>query len=205
MRHRQVCSAPGRRVLPTLALGALVFALALGGCGGSGGDSTGGGTDGGATAAAGTSATSVGGAGQAPSGETGTTAGANGAGAKKKVNADAAIAAGACGPQLDEFLADLEGLRRNLVVGVSYEQYVSELGVLRKLYDRIPVEGMSLACLSGAADSAEQSFDGYLQAANTWGDCVADSECETAEVEPKLQHKWGLAAQQLKRAQTAAG
>ncbi len=182
-----------------------MFALALGGCGGgSSGQSTGGGTTAGTAAAAKSSpaagdpsATAHPGAKESGS----ATDSPKGA----KANANAVIDAGPCGPQLDQFLADLGGLRKNLVVGVSYEQYVSELGVLRKIYDRIPVDAMSFACLSGAAESAEQSFDGYLAAANTWGDCVSDSACETTEIEPKLQSRWKLSARQLKRAQAAAG
>ncbi len=89
------------------------------------------------------------------------------------------------------------------MIGVSYEQYVSELGTVRKSYERLPIEKLDLACVSGPATSAEESFDGYLAAANTWGDCVSESGCETSALEPKLRRKWQLAAKQLAEAQQA--
>ena len=108
-----------------------------------------------------------------------------------------------CAPQLGGFVEALEHLRRSLVIGVSYEQYVSELGTVRESYQQIPVAELDLACVSGPATSAEESFDGYLAAANAWGDCVSESGCETASLEPKLQHKWRVAAKQLREAQAA--
>jgi hypothetical protein len=112
-------------------------------------------------------------------------------------------AAAACSSQLGGFLAGLEHLRRSLAIGVSYEQYVSELGTLRRSYERVPVGRLDLACVAGAASSAEQSFDGYLAAANTWGDCVSEAGCETAELEPQLQRKWRAAAKRLAAAKRA--
>jgi len=109
----------------------------------------------------------------------------------------------ACAGHLNGFLDQLEHLRRNLAIGVSYEQYVAELGTVRRSYEAVPVADLDLACLSGAAASAESAFDGYLAAANTWGDCVSDAGCETAALEPELQHLWRLAANQLAAARQA--
>lgn len=83
------------------------------------------------------------------------------------------------------------------MIGVSYEQYVAELDTVRDSYHRVPVGELDLACVSGPANSAERSFDGYLAAANTWGECVSEAGCETATLEPKLQRKWRAAAKQL--------
>jgi hypothetical protein len=109
----------------------------------------------------------------------------------------------ACSSHLTGFLDQLDRLRRSLVVGVSYEQYVSELGTVRRSYEQVPVAKLDLACVSGPADSAEQSFDSYLRAANTWGNCVSESGCETSALEPKLRRKWQIAARQLKEAEKA--
>jgi hypothetical protein len=109
----------------------------------------------------------------------------------------------ACSSHLAPFLDQLEHLRRSLVVGVSYEQYVSELGTVRKSYEQVPVGKLDLACVSGPANSAERSFDGYLAAANTWGDCVSESGCETAALEPKLRRQWQIAARSLAEAEKA--
>jgi hypothetical protein len=109
----------------------------------------------------------------------------------------------ACARGLTGFVEQLEHLRRSLVIGVSYEQYVSELGTVRKSYERVPVGKLDLPCVSGPATSAEESFDGYLAAANAWGDCVSESGCETASLEPKLQRKWLVAAKLLAEARRA--
>ena len=91
------------------------------------------------------------------------------------------------------------------MIGVSYEQYVAELATVRRTYQRVPVGELDLACVSGPASRAERSFDGYLAAANTWGDCVSEAGCETTTLEPKLQRKWRAAARQLAAAQQALG
>jgi hypothetical protein len=123
---------------------------------------------------------------------------ANGAGGPTVVNPTEP--AGACASQLSGLLKALEHLRRSLVIGVSYEQYVSELGTVRESYQGIPVAQLDLACVTGPASSAEESFDGYLAAANTWGACVSEDGCETATLEPKLQRRWQLAAGHLAEA-----
>ena len=109
----------------------------------------------------------------------------------------------ACARGLTGLVEQLEHLRRSLVIGVSYEQYVSELGTVRRSYERVPVGKLDLACVSGPATSAEESFDGYLAAANDWGDCVSQSGCETASLEPKLQRRWLVAAKLLAEARRA--
>jgi hypothetical protein len=63
------------------------------------------------------------------------------------------------------------------------------------------VGSLSFACLSGPAAAGEESFDGYLAAANVWGDCVSEAGCETPSLEPRLQREWRIAAKQLREAQ----
>jgi hypothetical protein len=114
-----------------------------------------------------------------------------------------AAAATTCSTGLGDFLAQLEHLRRSLAIGVSYEQYVAELGTVRGSYRRVPVAKLDLACVSGPASSAESSFDGYLAAANAWGECVSEAGCETAALEPRLQREWRAAAKRLAAAKQA--
>jgi hypothetical protein len=165
-----------------------VLALGVGACGGgSGGDTSGAGTT--ATPPPSTTDTTT-------AEETGTTA--------KTGNATEPAAAGAassCASHLEPLLDQLDHLRKSLVIGVSYEQYVAELETVRRTYANIPVGELDLACLSGAAAGAEESFDGYLAAANTWGDCVSETGCETVSLEPKLQRMWKAAAAKLRAAQ----
>jgi hypothetical protein len=108
----------------------------------------------------------------------------------------------ACASHLAPLFDQLDHLRKSLVVGVSYEQYVAELETVRRTYAKVPVDELDFACLSGAAAEAEESFDGYLAAANTWGDCVSEAGCETASLEPKLQRKWKAAAAKLREARS---
>jgi hypothetical protein len=180
--HRPLCSAPGRRArLAPLLAAAIALALALPGCGSQ--------------------------APAAPQPTDATTAGATestpGGIAESASRGKPASPSPACSSHLTGFLDQLEHLRRSLVVGVSYEQYVSELGTVRRSYEQVPVGKLDLACVSGPANSAEQSFDTYLAAANTWGDCVSEAGCETSALEPKLRRRWQLAAQFLAEAKEA--
>jgi hypothetical protein len=175
--HRPLCSALGRRIrLAPLALAGLALGLALPACG------------------------SQAPAAPEPSAETTTLSSGEPTLKTKPTTAPTACARGLAG-----LLEQLEHLRRSLVIGVSYEQYVSELGTVRKSYEQVPVGKLDLACVSGPATSAEESFDGYLAAANAWGDCVSESGCETASLEPKLQHKWRVSAKLLANARQALG
>lgn len=178
--HRPLCSAHGRRarLAPLLAAAIALLALALPGCGSE------------APAASQP-------AGSTTTGSTRTHAEVQGAPAGKPT------ASATCSAQLSGFLDQLEHLRRSLVIGVSYEQYVSELGTVRRSYEQIPVGELGLACVAGAANNAEQSFDGYLAAANAWGDCVSERGCETSALEPELRRKWRLAASHLADARNA--
>lgn len=122
---------------------------------------------------------------------------------KPAPTAKPAAKSASCASHLSGFLDQLEHLRRSLVIGVSYEQYVAELGTVRRSYEQVPVGRLDLACVSGAASRAEESFDGYLAAANAWGDCVSEAGCETAALEPKLQREWRAAAKRLAAAKQA--
>jgi hypothetical protein len=175
-RHRRFCSALGRRRrFAPLAAAALALALALPACGSEA-----------PAAPEPTDATLT-----APSPE------------PPSRSKPATTAASPCAHGLGGFLAQLEHLRRSLAIGVSYEQYVAELGTVREAYQQVPVGELDLACVSGPADSAERSFDGYLAAANAWGNCVSEAGCETASLEPKLQGMWRLAAKLLAAAKRA--
>jgi hypothetical protein len=173
-----------------LALFGIALALGAGACGGGSGDgSTGGGTAGSTATAADTTSS------------TGTTTSTDETTARSKQEGTPKGTTASCSSQLGGFLDDLDGLRKSLVIGVSYEQYVAELGTLRRSYEKLPVDRFDFACLSGPATSAEESFDGYLAAANTWGDCVSEEGCETAALEPRLQREWHAAARLLRHAQ----
>ncbi|HEX8753184.1 MAG TPA: hypothetical protein VF731_07195 [Solirubrobacterales bacterium] len=108
-----------------------------------------------------------------------------------------------CETQLSGFLSALQTLRRRLVAGVTYEQYVSEIEAIRSAYEAVPVAKLDVACLTRAGSPAESSFNTYIEAGNDWGECVGTAGCEATTVEPVLQRRWRLASKALSEAQAA--
>jgi hypothetical protein len=111
--------------------------------------------------------------------------------------------ASTCETQVQAFVGSLDRLRRRLVAGVTYEQYVSEIEGIRSAYRAVPVEKLDVECLTQVGGPAESSFNTYIEAGNDWGDCVGTAGCEAATVEPVLQRRWRLAAKALSEAQAA--
>ncbi len=110
-------------------------------------------------------------------------------------------AASGCPRQLSVFVKELRALRRQLAVGLSYEQYAAAVEDLRGGYDEIPVERIALDCLAAAGTPAEDALNKYIDGANAWGECLADAACTTATIEPVLQRKWRVASRYLSEAQ----
>ncbi len=108
---------------------------------------------------------------------------------------------GACRQELRGFLAAMGSLRTRLARGLSYEDYLREVRQLRSAYDRIDAARLPIGCLLASGTPAERAFNLYVDAANAWGDCLATASCETAAIEPRLQHSWARASAQLTRAQ----
>jgi hypothetical protein len=106
----------------------------------------------------------------------------------------------ACPARLDAFVGSLDSLRRQLAVGLDYDQYAIRVKALRGGYERLPIERLDLACLAASGTPGEHAFNKYIDAANAWGECLADASCDTATIEPVLQHKWRLASHSLSEA-----
>jgi hypothetical protein len=115
--------------------------------------------------------------------------------------AEAAAAARPCPARVDGFLDSLDALRRQLAVGLSYEQYVAKVQELRASYDQIPVGHLTIGCLARAGTPGERALNRYIDATNSWGECLADASCTTAAVEPILQRKWRVASRFLSEGQ----
>jgi hypothetical protein len=49
---------------------------------------------------------------------------------------------------------------------------------------------------------SEQALNEYIDAANAWGECLADAACTTASIEPILQRKWRMASRLLSEVQS---
>jgi hypothetical protein len=99
-----------------------------------------------------------------------------------------------CPSQVNAFVKSLDSLRGQLAAGLSYEQYAAKIKGLRAAYDGIPVGRLSIGCLTSAGTAGESALDKYIDAANDWGECLADASCSTASIEPVLQRKWRLAS-----------
>jgi hypothetical protein len=78
---------------------------------------------------------------------------------------------------------------------------VVRVRAIRDAYEAVPVKRMGASCLNGAAGDAEDAFNQYLRAANTWGDCAGTAGCAASEIEGKLQRRWRFASKSLDEAQ----
>jgi hypothetical protein len=121
-----------------------------------------------------------------------------------RASADAASGPGLqgrrCQGQVGGFIGSMDALRRRLVVGLAYEQYVQEVEGVRAAYERIPTDELAIACLTGVGTPGEKGFNVYIDAGNEWGECVGEAGYESTTVEPVLQRKWRLASRYLSEA-----
>jgi hypothetical protein len=102
---------------------------------------------------------------------------------------------------LRPFVGSMAKLRTDLARGLSYDDYLREVQRVRAIYARIDADKLTAGCLLAAGGPAERALNLYIDATNTWGDCLATVSCSTRTVEPKLQRKWALAAHQVTVAQ----
>jgi hypothetical protein len=106
-----------------------------------------------------------------------------------------------CQSQLGGFVGSMDGLRRRLAVGVTYDQYVAEVRGIRSTYGEIPTDRLQIECLTAVAAPGERAFNRYIEAANDWGECVSQLGCGSAEIEPVLQRRWRIASHFLSEAE----
>ncbi|HEU4737622.1 MAG TPA: hypothetical protein VFS54_00930 [Solirubrobacterales bacterium] len=106
-----------------------------------------------------------------------------------------------CQSQLGSFVGSLDGLRRRLAVGVTYDQYVAEVRGIRSTYGEISIEKLRIDCLTRVATPSEKAFNRYIEGANDWGECVSELGCGTGSIEPVLQRRWRIASHFLSEAQ----
>jgi hypothetical protein len=99
--------------------------------------------------------------------------------------------------RLRPFLGSMVKLRDDLARGLSYDDYLREVQGVRSVYARIDAGRLTAGCLLASGGPAERALNLYIDATNTWGDCLATVSCNTRSIEPKLQRKWALAARHL--------
>ncbi|HET6998120.1 MAG TPA: hypothetical protein VFI03_05965 [Solirubrobacterales bacterium] len=120
--------------------------------------------------------------------------------AKKETTSNPAGVGGGCPRQVDAFVDSLDSLRRQLAVGLSYEQYSAAVDDLHVSYDEIPIDRLAIDCLAATGTPSEQALNKHIDAVNAWGECLADTSCTTASIEPILQRKWRIASHLLSEA-----
>ncbi|HWJ42917.1 MAG TPA: hypothetical protein VNR67_05755 [Solirubrobacterales bacterium] len=121
--------------------------------------------------------------------------------AAEKPDGRRASAGGLCQSQLGSFVGSMDGLRRRLAVGVTYDQYVAEVRGIRSTYGEIPTGKLQIDCLTLVATPGERAFNRYIEGANDWGECVSELGCGTGAIEPVLQRRWRIASHFLSEAQ----
>ena len=127
----------------------------------------------------------------------GATAGSAAAAPAKPAAGGKERAAVGCPSQLGAFVDSLHTLRRQLAIGLSYEQYAAQMKELRRSYNQLPIDRLTIACLAAIGTPAEAAFNKYIDAANAWGECLADASCTAVAIEPVLQRKWRVASGSL--------
>jgi hypothetical protein len=103
--------------------------------------------------------------------------------------------------RLRPLVGSMARLRDDLARGLSYNDYLREVQQVRSVYAHIDADKLTAGCLLASGGPAERALNLYIDATNTWGDCLATVSCNTRTVEPKLQRKWALAAHQVTTAQ----
>jgi len=109
-------------------------------------------------------------------------------------------AAKRCGAELGDFLDSIESLGNTLAVGLDYEQYLGSVNRVRASYASVVAERLGIVCLSRVGAPAEGALNVYIDAANEWGNCLADASCDPESIESKLQREWERASRQLAQA-----
>lgn len=106
-----------------------------------------------------------------------------------------------CRRQLGPFIASLAALRDDLARGLSYDDYLARVKDTRAIYAKVSPKRIPAGCLLASGGPAERAFNLYIDAANTWGDCLATVTCSTRSIEPRLQRAWARAENRLALAQ----
>lgn len=109
-------------------------------------------------------------------------------------------AAPSCEAQLAGLLRSLDRLRVRLATGFSYQQYAGAVRRARAAYADLEAGRLPPTCLVAAGTAAEKSLNRYIEAANAWGECLADAGCDGRAVEPELQRQWQVASHWLSEA-----
>ena len=127
--------------------------------------------------------------------------------AKEKAEQEAAALAEAqaeqatCQSQVGALIAkerELESLLNG--VGLAFDEYSDKVGEVSVAYGTIPIDDLSAQCLTRVGIHSEKAMNNWVEAGDTWNDCVTDLYCENDSIDPELQADWLIASDELRKA-----
>lgn len=136
-------------------------------------------------------------------GSSGPTAAEKKKAAERRAEAKALAVAKECRGQLGDFLSSLNELDSRLTIGLSYDEYLSEVGDVTVVYGRIPINKLDPLCLGTVGVMSEKALRKYSDAAELWRACFDDLSCEDDVIDPELQADWAAATRLIGQAQVA--
>ena len=105
-----------------------------------------------------------------------------------------------CPETVTSFVDSLRDLDSRLGVGLNFAAYSEKVGDAKVVYDRINVSAISAGCLQQVAVPAESALNEYIDAYNTWNDCITNIDCANDSITPGLQSHWADAADLIAKA-----
>lgn len=109
----------------------------------------------------------------------------------------AAPVSAACKAAMRPFVDQLQELNSRLSVGLNFSDYSERVGDARVAYDAIDIPSLDQSCLTLVGGPAEDAFNAYVRAYNTWNNCIDDIDCDNDKIRPKLQDEWAKATEIL--------
>lgn len=100
-----------------------------------------------------------------------------------------------CPDEMVEFVEALQDLDSRLNVGLNFQAYSERVGDARVAYDRIDIDELGSGCVEHVGAPAEDAMNAYIDAYNTWNDCIGDIDCDNDSITPDLQAEWADATE----------
>ena len=120
--------------------------------------------------------------------------------AKTDASAKVGTAVASCPRQVDAFVNSLDTLRRQLAIGLSYEQYAAKVKALRESYGRLPIDRLAIGCLSRDRHPRRGGAQRVHRRRQRLGRVPRRRLLHHRAIEPVLQRKWRLASRHLSEA-----
>jgi hypothetical protein len=109
-----------------------------------------------------------------------------------------------CPQAVLDLVDSLNDLNSRLTVGLKQDDYNDRVGDAKVTYDKLNVDDIDAVCATRVAVKAESALNAYIDANNTWNDCIVDPACDGGDpLTKKLQKKWSEASDLLAEIATA--